>query len=270
MALFAGDRPILTGDELTYDYNFDPFSAKNVQKCLCGSPNCRGVLGPKPKEVKLPKPPKVEKKKSVKGSMKAGKRKLKELLAGDGDEAEGSKAAKKRKIKTPTGVKGAKTSLSASSLKAAKGAAKGAATAIKRSVSTMSLNAKSALGATSAKVGRRASTTSLLRTYGKKAKSPATVKVSSRNSSLTLVASTSSKSGKQTPKNTPKKAGIASKTDTPKSVISVSSSARKRTPSWKALASDETTASSAKSAKVRSAIDLSRSSNLIRVVQDSE
>ena len=47
MALFAGDRPIMTGDELTYDYNFDPFSAKNVQKCLCGSENCRGVLGPK-------------------------------------------------------------------------------------------------------------------------------------------------------------------------------------------------------------------------------
>lgn len=47
MALFAGDEPIMTGDELTYDYNFDPFSAKNVQKCLCGSANCRGVLGPK-------------------------------------------------------------------------------------------------------------------------------------------------------------------------------------------------------------------------------
>ncbi|UKZ74235.1 hypothetical protein TrVFT333_001896 [Trichoderma virens FT-333] len=52
MALFAGDRPIMTGEELTYDYNFDPFSAKNVQKCLCGQPNCRGVLGPKPKGVK--------------------------------------------------------------------------------------------------------------------------------------------------------------------------------------------------------------------------
>ncbi|KAJ4298445.1 hypothetical protein N0V88_003475 [Collariella sp. IMI 366227] len=68
MALFAGDRPIMTGEELTYDYNFDPFSAKNVQKCLCGSPNCRGVLGPKPKEVKPPKPPKKEKKR--KGSRK--------------------------------------------------------------------------------------------------------------------------------------------------------------------------------------------------------
>lgn len=24
-----------------------PFSRKNVQTCLCGAPNCRGVLGPK-------------------------------------------------------------------------------------------------------------------------------------------------------------------------------------------------------------------------------
>ena len=47
IALFAGDRPIMTGEELTYDYNFDPFSAKHVQICLCGSHNCRGVLGPK-------------------------------------------------------------------------------------------------------------------------------------------------------------------------------------------------------------------------------
>src|SRR4029434_1399769 len=79
MALFAGDRPIMTGEELTYDYNFDPFSAKNVQKCLCGEPNCRGVLGPKPPELK---PPNSDAKNTVndavKGAVKAGKRKLKE------------------------------------------------------------------------------------------------------------------------------------------------------------------------------------------------
>ncbi|KAI9798601.1 MAG: hypothetical protein M1825_005299 [Sarcosagium campestre] len=50
MALFAGDKGISTGDELTYDYNFDPFSVKNVQKCRCGAASCRGVLGPRPKE----------------------------------------------------------------------------------------------------------------------------------------------------------------------------------------------------------------------------
>ncbi len=52
MALFAGDEGIMTGEELTYDYNFDPFSAKSVQECRCGAQNCRGVLGPKPKEIK--------------------------------------------------------------------------------------------------------------------------------------------------------------------------------------------------------------------------
>ncbi|KAL5627466.1 hypothetical protein BROUX41_003619 [Berkeleyomyces rouxiae] len=56
MALFAGDDPIMTGDELTYDYKFDPFSSKNMQKCLCGSENCRGWLtskeAPQQKEAK--------------------------------------------------------------------------------------------------------------------------------------------------------------------------------------------------------------------------
>lgn len=50
MALFAGDKGIMTGDELTYDYNFDPFSQKNVQECRCRSSKCRGVLGPKPRD----------------------------------------------------------------------------------------------------------------------------------------------------------------------------------------------------------------------------
>ncbi|EAW09240.1 putative histone-lysine N-methyltransferase (Ash1) [Aspergillus clavatus NRRL 1] len=50
MALFAGDRGIMTGEELTYDYNFDPYSQKNVQQCRCGAPNCRGILGPRPRE----------------------------------------------------------------------------------------------------------------------------------------------------------------------------------------------------------------------------
>ncbi|KAL2866043.1 putative histone-lysine N-methyltransferase (Ash1) [Aspergillus lucknowensis] len=50
MALFAGDRGIMTGEELSYDYNFDPYSQKNVQECRCGSEKCRGILGPRPRE----------------------------------------------------------------------------------------------------------------------------------------------------------------------------------------------------------------------------
>lgn len=52
MALFAGDKGVMTGEELTYDYNFNPYSVKNVQQCRCGTPSCRGILGPKPKEIR--------------------------------------------------------------------------------------------------------------------------------------------------------------------------------------------------------------------------
>lgn len=94
LALFAGDEPIMTGDELTYDYNFDPFSTKNIQKCRCGNDNCRGVLGPRPKDLKLAKEmeqPKI----AVKGVMASSKRKLKES-SGDYAELE-SPISKKRK-----------------------------------------------------------------------------------------------------------------------------------------------------------------------------
>ncbi|EXJ92609.1 histone-lysine N-methyltransferase ASH1L [Capronia epimyces CBS 606.96] len=71
MALFAGDRGIMTGEELTYDYNFDPYSQKNVQVCRCGAWNCRGVLGPRPKE---------EAKKSAGSKLAGAKRKIAEVI----------------------------------------------------------------------------------------------------------------------------------------------------------------------------------------------
>lgn len=198
MALFAGPRPIQTGDELTYDYNFDPFSAKNVQKCLCGSANCRGVLGPKPKEVKVPKPPKEvksPKKKGVKATLKAtakatvkgGKRKLQELLAGAEDEAD-TNSTKKRKIKPATGIK---RSLSSASLKSLKGAAKGAATVVRKTASSISVNARAALGpktpAAKATI-RKSSSTSTLKTYSSKSGGKQLKLAASRSSSLTIVA----------------------------------------------------------------------------------
>lgn len=166
MALFAGDRDIMTGEELTYDYNFDPFSAKNVQKCLCGSPNCRGVLGPKPKEVKPPKPSKEELAKAAKEAGKKGKRKLKEAL-GELDEAESS-TTKKRKIKTTAGIKALATGVKrTTSVKAA--------TVIKRSMSTISASAKAALGrkgkAPAKKISKVTKSKSVIKSYGK-TKSP--------------------------------------------------------------------------------------------------
>ncbi|GAO17600.1 hypothetical protein UVI_02050830 [Ustilaginoidea virens] len=117
----------MTGDELTYDYNFDPFSAKNVQKCLCGSDNCRGVLGPKPRDVKLAKT-------DAKKTVKTGKRKLEEMMGDEGGSETTSKA-KKRGIAPATGRKRSLT-------KASVQVAKRAASALKKSVASMSLKGK--------------------------------------------------------------------------------------------------------------------------------
>ena len=43
MAVFAGDAGLTTGDELTYDYNFDNFGT-TAQLCHCRAPTCRGFL----------------------------------------------------------------------------------------------------------------------------------------------------------------------------------------------------------------------------------
>lgn len=174
MALFAGDNPIMSGDELTYDYNFDPFSAKNVQECRCGSDNCRGVLGPKPKDVK---PAKESVKDVLKAGVKAGKRKLKEFLGMDEKDG-GDRSPKKRKMKDATGVK---RSASSASMKLVTGAAK----TIKKTVSTSLLNVRQATS--TKRVIKKTVKASALQTYAK-----SQTKLSSRNSSLTIVASGSS------------------------------------------------------------------------------
>lgn len=95
MALFASDRGIMTGEELTYDYNFDPYSQKNVQVCRCGAENCRGVLGPKPKEL-----PKKEKESALAGA----KRKIAEVIEEGKEMMTGNKKRKvEEKKKLPKG-----------------------------------------------------------------------------------------------------------------------------------------------------------------------
>lgn len=183
MALFAKeDRPIMTGEELTYDYNFDPFSAKNVQECRCGSDNCRGFLGPRPKDVKPPKESVI--KEAVKAGVKAGKRKLKELLGEDEDGAESS-SPKKRKLKDASGVK---RSASSASMKVA---AKGAAQVLKKSVSEQILNVRTAVTSKSRPIPVKSKKASILKTYRK-----GQSKLASRNSSLTVVAAGSPESKK--------------------------------------------------------------------------
>ncbi|KAK6432499.1 hypothetical protein LTR95_011332 [Oleoguttula sp. CCFEE 5521] len=43
MGVFAGENGVQTGEELTYDYNFDNFG-QTRQRCYCGAPSCRGFL----------------------------------------------------------------------------------------------------------------------------------------------------------------------------------------------------------------------------------
>ncbi|GKT46064.1 histone-lysine N-methyltransferase ash1 [Colletotrichum spaethianum] len=189
MALFAGDKPIMTGEELTYDYNFSPFSDENVQKCLCGAPNCRGILGPKPQEVKQPKPPKSTLKAVVKSAVKASKRKI-EILVGD-DEAGGS--AKKRKMKA---AKGVRRSLSSTSL-LTKAAAKGAAT-VKRRVSAMAILSSTSKTSTPAKTTAKATKTAPTKTTAKKGtpKKPTPKKYTAPNPARKATAVRKSGSGK--------------------------------------------------------------------------
>ena len=92
MALFAGDNGIMTGEELTYDYNFNPYSVKNVQECRCGAEGCRGVLGPKPKEIR----------EALKPITTGGKRKIQQVVE-DAVET----VTKRRKIAVSSSVKSA-------------------------------------------------------------------------------------------------------------------------------------------------------------------
>lgn len=70
MALFAL-RPIMTGEELTYDYNFEPTG--EPQPCHCGAGNCRGVIGPRTT--------KVQDKQRVKEQQLKTKEKAKKIIA---------------------------------------------------------------------------------------------------------------------------------------------------------------------------------------------
>ncbi|EJT79881.1 hypothetical protein GGTG_04964 [Gaeumannomyces tritici R3-111a-1] len=266
MALFAGDRQIQTGDELTYDYNFDPFSAKNVQKCLCGSNNCRGVLGPKTRNDNAKKAAAAAAaaaKDSVGAKVKAGKRKIKELLSAPGDDESETASMKKRKLQAGEGLK---RSLSSASLKVTQGAAK-----LKRSVSSITVTTtkaavalmtgsssastsgtpRSGKGSIKKSVTRRASTSTLLSKVMKnkgsprsKAKTSSASSVGKRNSapvlknSETIVAATpTGGKGRATKAKTP-----SSRRKSGKGEIEVrvrepaAGSPRSRKPSAKALA----------------------------------
>ncbi|KAJ5233658.1 uncharacterized protein N7469_005424 [Penicillium citrinum] len=103
MALFAGDNGIMTGQELSYDYNFDPYSNKNVQQCRCGSENCRGILGPRPKDKEQRLKAIDEKSKNAASSNKTKKTGTKRKLSQTTEVS--SSPGKKRKLLKPKSIK---------------------------------------------------------------------------------------------------------------------------------------------------------------------
>ncbi|KFY36444.1 hypothetical protein V495_07872 [Pseudogymnoascus sp. VKM F-4514 (FW-929)] len=187
MALFAGKNPIMTGEELTYDYKFDPFSSRNVQECRCGAESCRGVLGPRPKE----KAGKIaEGVKAVKGAVKKGKRKLKELMGGEEE-----KVVKKRKVLVPVGKSKGKAQK-----KSEKAAAKAKKVAKKMGKAAAKREAVASPASTPKKKAAKA-------TKSPKVKGLKQSKLSFGNERLAVVAESSPKSKKDAPVKA-KKSGV--------------------------------------------------------------
>ena len=76
MAVFAGDSGVMTGEELTYDYNFDNFGTTQ-QQCFCGATSCRGFLSKRLNAAemkKLAKEEEVKKRKAAEEAAKAAER----------------------------------------------------------------------------------------------------------------------------------------------------------------------------------------------------
>ena len=73
MAVFAGDSGVMTGEELTYDYNFDNFGTTR-QICYCGAATCRGFLSKRLNAAEMKKQAREEIERARKASEEAKKR----------------------------------------------------------------------------------------------------------------------------------------------------------------------------------------------------
>lgn len=73
MGVFAGEDGIITGEELTYDYNFDNFG-KTRQICYCGAPNCRGYLSKRLNAAEMKKAAREEQERQRKAAEEAQRR----------------------------------------------------------------------------------------------------------------------------------------------------------------------------------------------------
>lgn len=86
MAVFAGEQGVMTGEELTYDYNFDNFGTTQ-QQCFCGAPSCRGFLSKRLNAAEMKKQMREEeakKRKAAEEAMKAAEREVKRRKVQEG------------------------------------------------------------------------------------------------------------------------------------------------------------------------------------------
>jgi SET domain-containing protein len=51
--IFAGNRGVQAGDEVTINYYFMSFLNAQLPACYCGNENCSGYLGPKNAKISL-------------------------------------------------------------------------------------------------------------------------------------------------------------------------------------------------------------------------
>ncbi|RAL06430.1 putative histone-lysine N-methyltransferase (Ash1) [Aspergillus ibericus CBS 121593] len=202
MALFAGDRGIMTGEELTYDYNFDPYSQKNVQQCRCGSSNCRGILGPRPKEKdQRAKESKVETQKKARTKRRNSKATGTKRKSGDVLDESPSRANKKRKLTVAKSIK----------------------SGVKKAVSRARATVSKAT-ATRTKQVKKAKVTSAKRTAGKATKT-ATKKVAlkkeeAKSKSIKLPKVKATKAKDKTKATVPKKTAAKAKAEKPSATTS--------------------------------------------------
>ncbi|EMC97748.1 hypothetical protein BAUCODRAFT_402857 [Baudoinia panamericana UAMH 10762] len=70
MGVFAGEGGVSTGEELTYDYNFDNFGTTR-QACYCGAATCRGFLSKRLNKEELKKAIKEETERKRKAAVEA-------------------------------------------------------------------------------------------------------------------------------------------------------------------------------------------------------
>ncbi|KAL1963758.1 hypothetical protein VTN77DRAFT_7824 [Rasamsonia byssochlamydoides] len=228
MALFAGERGIMTGEELTYDYNFDPFSSKNVQECRCGAPTCRGVLGPRPKEQRSKEAKSDDKKNSKAQNKKGSKFKSKSSLAGTKRKTESvldestSRLNKKRKMLT---AKSVKTGIKKAVTKAISG--KKGVTTKKASITKTKMKAK--VGAAAKAGTTKAAAKAGEKTISKSKTKTAAVKVSSKSKAKPKVSKATVKSKSSKVTTTTGKATAKSLTASEKVKTKLKATARRST-----------------------------------------